>query len=76
MSEQSIRPGDHVRLISKPDGYFGRHYPLTVGASYRVIYLDGSNVATTCDEPGRTVSYWRGRVERVRPHADRHGRFR
>lgn len=35
-----------------------------VGAVYTVTDFEGSNVWTTCDEPGN-VSYWRGRVEKV-----------
>lgn len=39
-----------------------QHYPLTVGRDYQVHAFYGSNVVTTCDETGRTVDYWRGRV--------------
>lgn len=62
---ETLKRGDSVRLVSKPDGRASKDYPLTVGQVYEVKGFMGSNVETTCDEPGRTVSYWRGRVEKA-----------
>lgn len=61
-NNQPIAIGDTVALVSKPDGSMSQHYPLTVGCEYQVQDFYGSNVVTTCDETGRTVDYWRGRV--------------
>lgn len=60
-----IRQGCSVRLLSLPTGCTAKHYPLTLGHTYRVLGFDGSNVVTTTDEPGCTASYWRGRIERI-----------
>lgn len=60
-----IKPGDLVRLLTRPEGCSTQHLPLTVGSIYEVHYLDGSNVVTSTDVPGETGSYWRGRVETV-----------
>lgn len=60
----SLQPGDFVRLISKPEGCYSQHLPLTVGSVYQIKYFDGSNVVTTTDLPGETGSYWNGRIEK------------
>lgn len=59
-----LRPGDQVRLVSKPTGHSSQHLPLTVGRTYDFKHFDGSNVVTSTDEPDETASYWRGRVEK------------
>lgn len=64
-SHQILVKGDTVRLISMPSGAISQDYPLTVGREYVIRGFVGSNVVTTCDEPGRTVDYWRGRVEKI-----------
>ena len=57
-----MRRGDRVLLLTRPDGCSARELPLTPGRVYEVLGLDAGNVVTTCDEPGREASYWRGRV--------------
>lgn len=61
-----IKKGDTVLLTTQPNGYTASDHPLTVGSTYLVTDLEGSNVWTTCDVPGMTVSYWRGWVDKVK----------
>lgn len=61
-TDQTIVVGERIQLLSKPDGYSSQSAPLTVGAEYQVLGLDGSNVITSTDVAGETASYWRGRV--------------
>lgn len=65
MSRRKLAKGDIVELVTKPNGYESRNYPLTVGNRYTITDFEGSNIWTTCDEPGRTVSYWIGSVKKV-----------
>lgn len=62
---EPLAVGDSVVLLSLPDGYESRHYPLTLGATYEVQAFMGSNVVTTSDEPSLSADYWRGRVAKV-----------
>lgn len=62
---QSIKRGDMVRLISKPDGHLSQHCSLTVGNLYKVEGFMGTNIITDSDVPGETASYWLGRVEKI-----------
>lgn len=61
----TITPGDTVRLLSKPDGYLSQYTPATVGKEYLLKGFMGSCVVTTTDLPGDEGIYWRGRVEKV-----------
>lgn len=60
-----VRQGCRVKLVSLPTGCMSKHYPLTVGNTYHVLGFEVGNVVTTTDEPGRSASYSRTRVERV-----------
>ncbi len=64
-SNAALHEGDHVRLLSKPTGYTSSELPLTIGNTYIVRYLDGSNVCTSTDQPGLDGHYSRSRVEKV-----------
>lgn len=65
MTEEAIKVGDRVRLLSKPSGSTASMIPVTVGKTYIVQYVDGSNVCTTTDVHEECGYYWRGRVEKV-----------
>lgn len=59
----AIKVGDDVVLREKPTGYLSKHYPLTVGNTYKCLGFMGSNIVTTTDNPGEDAAYYHGRVE-------------
>jgi hypothetical protein len=63
-----MKAGDKVELLSKPTGYTTQHLPLTVGNTYEVIRLEGSNVVTTTDDKDINGSYNRERVRPIHQH--------
>jgi hypothetical protein len=65
MDHDTLHRDDPVRLITKPDGYTSQHLPLTIGNTYKILDVSGSNVITTTDDPNIEGYYWRGRVEKV-----------
>ncbi len=69
MPEDTLFPGDKVRLLTKPDGCTSKDLPLTVGNTYTFRYFLGSCVCISTDQEGLDGHIWRGRVERVRKAA-------
>lgn len=65
MENTTLKTGDKVKLLSKPVGHDSGLLPLTVGSTYIVRYMDGSNVCTSTDLPGLDGHYSRSRVEKI-----------
>lgn len=55
-SSIKFKEGGLVQLLEPVEDY-----PMTVGSTYKVRYLDGSSLCVSTDDPQRDATLWRGR---------------